>query len=145
MRDRFYVSRVSLSLYPSIYPTSTRPHTRCTRRAVVKANSRACGGHPRQTSLRHPFMPLARGAYGNSENKWTDNAAVSDEGRSAAAFKLAGTNEQAECAADRAGAKEVETPRLRGGASAIAPFRSARVMRNDRRLTTWLRGSLFFN
>lgn len=74
---------------------------------------------------------MPRAAYGNSENKWTDNAAMSDEGRSGAAFKLGGTNERAKCVADRKGAKEVGTPRLRKGASA-ASYRSVRLIIEER-------------
>jgi hypothetical protein len=49
---------------------------------------------------------MPRGVHGDSENEWPDNAAKSDEERSGAgAFKLAGTNEQTECAVGGMGAK----------------------------------------
>lgn len=88
---------------------------------------------------------MPRAAYGNSGNKWTDNAAMSDEERSAAAFKLARTNEQAECAADRMGAKEVGTPRFPERAHRPCRLGPVRVMKNDRQLAIRRMGSLLFN
>lgn len=104
----------------------------------------ASSKRPHQTSLQQSF--IFRTVYSDSENEWTDNAAGSDERERtwAAAFKLAGTNEQTECAPgmERDGGSETGKERDASGCiiSVSSHYEERSSVRNPERI-----GSLSFN